>query len=516
MQEFLQQFSLYSPLYFFAVFVIMIAHMEEENSVDFLKRKYQLAPDRQSHKKHKKLLRIGGIFFAILAVSGIALSFRLPAPSGNDSDASLSFFSTFKNLVTSGEKDLTGEEDDRINFLLLGIGGAGHDGPELTDTIMFGSYKPSTAEVGLLSIPRDLIVSIPDYGYRKINSINAYAESDNPGHGIETTSNVIGEVLDQDIHYTIKVDFDGFEQLIDSIGGVDVYVENSFADYTYPTNDDLVKTVRFDEGWTHMNGDVALQYARSRHGTNGEGSDFARAERQQKLLVAVKEKVLSPSVLLNPGKLNKVIQTFQDNVQTNMTFWEMTKLAKFAPNISTENIHHTVLDASPSSPLYQSNINGAYVLLPKRDDWSQIREIATNIFSAETSDTNTTANLALQNQVRIEIQNGTSISGLASSVSQMLSTGGFDVRKIGNADSKGYQQTIIYDLSEGKKSEELNILKEFLEAEVAMSATGWIFADEVVPRELTISTPGEDYITSEEPIDFLVILGQTAENLVMR
>ena len=263
--------------------------MEDEKSVDFLKRKYQLVPDRRRQKKSKTLLRTVGIFLGFLALSGVALSFQIGNSNGDSGDANISFFSSFKSLVTSGDKELTGEEDDRINFLLLGIGGSGHAGPELTDTIMFGSYQPSTSEVGLLSIPRDLVVPIPEYGYRKINHVNAYGEVDDPGHGAEAAADVIGEVLDQEIHYTVKVDFDGFEELIDAIGGVDVYVDRGFVDYTYPTDDYLVQTVQFDEGWTHMNGDTALKYSRSRHGTNGEGSDFARAERQQKILVAVKE-----------------------------------------------------------------------------------------------------------------------------------------------------------------------------------------------------------------------------------
>ncbi|MBU1126393.1 LCP family protein [Patescibacteria group bacterium] len=489
--------------------------MDEEKSVDFLKRKYQLVPDRHRQKIGKTALRAVVIVFIFLAISGTALSFKIKVPNNNVADNNLSLFSSFKNLVTSGEKDLVGEEDDRINFLLLGIGGEGHDGPELTDTIMFGSFQPSTSEVGLLSIPRDLIVPIPDYGYRKINHVNAYAEMDSPGSGLEESADVIGEILDQKIHYTVKVDFNGFEELIDAIGGVDVYVDRSFADYTYPTDDHLIQTIEFTEGWTHMDGDTSLKFARSRHGTNGEGSDFSRAERQQKILLAVKDKILSPSVLLNPGKLNKIIQTFQDNVETNLTFWEMTKMARLAPDVSTENIHLTVLDASPDSPLYQTNINGAYVLLPKRDDWSQVREIATNIYSAQTTEESGLKKIA-GTPVKIEIQNGTSVSGLAFQTSQMLISAGFDVRQIGNADSKGYEQTIIYDLTEGQKSEELAILKDFLEADVSMSATGWIFADEVVPRELTISTPGEEHITTSEPIDFLVILGQTAENLVYR
>lgn len=492
--------------------------MSEEHSVDFLKKKYKLAPQRTDAKKPKKAARLLGGFLVIAAIVGVVFSYKVAQTQieGAPDTGGFSLFSTFRQLVTADDKPLTGENDDRINFLLMGVGGAGHDGPELSDTLMFASFRPSTHEIGMLSIPRDTVVPIDGYGYRKINHVNAYAELEEPGSGPEAAAETVGELLDQDIHYSVKVDFEGFKDLIDAVGGVDIYVDRSFTDASYPTWDDLYQTVSFEQGWHHMDGETALEYARSRHGNNGEGSDFARAERQQKVILAVKDKVLSPGTLLNPGKLNKLIETFQENVQTNLTFWEMVKLARFAPDVNTENIHHYVLDSSPDSPLYASTINGAYVLLPKKDDWSEVRDIAANIFEAESPAEVAEGEPISAQQARIEIQNGTGVTGLAFQTSQLLASSGFDVTKIGNADSRSYDQTIIYDLTEGKKSDELSALKEYLEADVSMSATGWIFADEVVPRELTVANPGEDYVTSQEPVDFLIILGQNATELVMR
>lgn len=493
--------------------------MPADHSVDFLKDKYKLAPKRTESKKMSRLARFiaGGV--VVVAIIGIAFSYKIAKTQidGSTDVGGFSLFSTFRQLVTSDDKPLTGEQDDRINFLLLGVGGAGHDGPELTDTIMFGSFQPSTSEIGMLSIPRDTIVPIPDYGYRKINHVNALAEIEEPGSGPAEAAAVIGDVLNQEIHYTVKVDFQGFVDFIDAIGGVDVYVDRSFADYSYPTYDDLYQTVSFEEGWQHMDGETALEYSRSRHGNNGEGSDFARAARQQKVILAVKDEVLSPSVLLNPGKLNKIIETFEDNVQTNLTFWEIMKLARYAPDINTENIHLAVLDGGPDSPLYSSNINGAYVLLPKEDDWSEVADIADHIFeqAAAESEEATEAVVAAE-PAKIEIQNGTDVSGLAFETSQLLLSSGFDVVKIGNAASREYDQTIIYDLTEGKKADELAVLKEFLEADVSMTAAGWVYADEVVPRELTVTNPGEETATGDETVDFIIILGQNASELVMR
>jgi len=492
--------------------------MTDEHSVDFLKQKYQLVPGQKENKRKKKLFKILGTVFVVTAMCGVLVSYNL-SKKFNDNIVGydgFSLFSSLRSLVGSSDKELTGENDDRINFLLLGIGGSGHDGPELTDTIMFASYRPSTSDIGLLSIPRDLAVPIPGYGYQKINSINAYGEMENPGSGPEWSSEVISDLLDQEIHYYVKVDFNGFIDLIDGIGGIDVYVDRSFTDETYPTQDDLVQTITFEQGWTHMNGDTALQFARSRHGNNGEGSDFARADRQQKILLAVKDNLLSASTFLNPSKLNNLVETFQDNVETNMSFWELMKMTRYIPNIDTEKIHTTVLDSSTNSPLYSSTINGSFVLLPKRDDWGPIKEIAEQILSSQTSTTlsqqSTSSATPAGSNVTLEIQNGTGVSGLAFQTSQMLAGTNFSVVSIGNADSQNYATTIIYDLTSGEKSQELQILKEFLEADVAMTTAGWVFSDTVVPRELTVDNPE----TLDQTVDFLIILGQNATNLVLQ
>jgi polyisoprenyl-teichoic acid--peptidoglycan teichoic acid transferase len=492
--------------------------MQDQPSVDFLKEKYPFAPKRVHPRKKKTRLKWAGALFGVVLISALALSYSLARETEYDSadSTSFSFLSSFRGLITSGERELTGEEDDRINILLLGNGGTGHDGPELTDTIIFASLRPSTNEVGLLSIPRDLIVPIPGYGYHKVNHANAYGEIDEAGTGPAFASEVISDLLDQEIHYYAKVDFDGFEELIDAVDGIDLYVDNAFSDYTYPTSDDLVQTIAFSEGWQHMDGETALQYSRSRHGTNGEGSDFARAERQQNVILAAKDELLSASVLLSPGKLNQLVDLFQAHVETDLSFWEMVKLGRLAPEI--DNVNQLVLDTSTESPLYSSTINGSYVILPKGDDWSDVQYLAENIFTTSslsaTVASETPGALELDTSVRLEIQNGTSMTGLAFDTSQLLSSSGFDVITVGNADTRSYTKTLIYDLTNGEKSQALAILKQFFEADVAMSTSGWVYADEVVPRELTIGTPGEEYITSSESIDFLIILGEDAQFVV--
>ena len=125
-----------------------------------------------------------------------------------------------RRLVGNGEKQLRGEERDRINILVLGEGGEGHDGPHLTDTVLFVTVKPSTTDVGILSLPRDLWIPLPEGGSWKINAINAYAEEKQSGSGGVAARDAIGPVLGQPIDYYVRVDFSAFKTLIDDVGGV--------------------------------------------------------------------------------------------------------------------------------------------------------------------------------------------------------------------------------------------------------------------------------------------------------
>ncbi len=486
-----------------------------KDSIDLLKEKYQL---EEARPKRRSIPFVGRVFLFVVIASALAagaLSYQVTI-SGEDG-GTMGIFSTLRNLVSSQDKLLVGEGSDRINILMLGIGGEGHDGPELTDTIIFASYRPSTDEVGMLSIPRDMTVEIPGYGWRKVNHANAFGEIGEKGTGPELAAEVIGDTLNQDIHYYVKVDFAGFADLIDDLGGVDIYVENTFTDYQYPTDDYLVETIHFDEGWMHMDGETALKYVRSRHGNNGEGSDFARARRQQQLLMAVKEKSMSAGTILNPSKISNILTTLSDHIETNLSAWEIIRLATLGRDIDPEKIQNHVLDNSADSPLYATSLNGAYVLLPKNDDWGPIERMAANVFSEgdETYQIEAPPEEA-PTFVKMEIQNGTNIEGYAFRTSQLLEGQGFEIVKIGNAAERGYEHTVIYDLTGGARPDELKLVQDFLEADVAMTAAGWIYTNEVVPQEITVSPENPDAEPTEENIDFLVILGEASANLVMR
>ena len=379
------------------------------------------------------------------------------------------FFTQIKNLILSSERELKGQAEDRINILLLGIGGEGHDGPYLTDTIILASIKPSTKQVALLSIPRDLLMLIPGYGYRKINNADAFGESKTPGSGPVFASEVISQTLDIPIHYYIRADFQAFKDIVDRLGGIRVYVDKSFTDYTFPAADYKVKTISFEPGWQTMDGETALNFARSRHGTNGESNDFARSHRQQKILLAVKNKV-SSSFFFTAGKIQDILSSLEKHVNTNMEWWEIAGFYKLTKNLDYENMINRVLEDGPGKPLVQSRYGDAEVLEPRHDNFDEIKQITRNIFSEETAKAPVAepANTARGRSLDpvIEIQNGTWLFGLAAKTKVELETKGVKITNIGNAQARDYSKTVIYDMSAGRFKKELNQIKDLLGAEI--------------------------------------------------
>ncbi len=488
--------------------------MKDPIDVDFLQNKLDIPkqrPQKQRGERRGLLATIAGLaVLGMLFFSYQVSKTQSPNASGNQ----FTLLSGLAHLVNPGSTTLEGAEDDRINVLLMGVGGEGHDGAQLTDTLILASFRPSTGEIGMISIPRDLAVNIPGYGYTKINSANAYGERDN-GRGEELAKEVVSTVLDQPVHYYVKIDFSSFEELIDAIGGVDVYVERSFTDSQYPTDDYKYQTVSFQEGWTTMDGETALQYSRSRHGNNGEGSDFARASRQQNVIMSAKEKLLSPSVLLNPAKLNRMANLFADNVETDISVWEMIKLAGHAPSAETDAINHIVLTSGPGGVLFDSTIGSAYVLKPKVSDWSEIQEIASNIFdygSTERTDAEggrEKKTLSAVQDISVLVQNGTLVGGLASDGAQILLGSGFTVTDIQNAQKQDYATTVLVDLTKGQQPEIQQALLDYFEAKSVSSFDDWILSLDVA--DIQDST---DFVEDDVNADFILILGQNAEAIL--
>lgn len=401
-------------------------------------------------------------------------------------------FGQMRHFIMSADRSLAGENTDRINIVLMGMGGEGHEGPNLTDTLMLVSIKPSTSQVALLSLPRDLLIPIPGQGWRKMNSANAFGETAAPGRGGEFARSTIENVLGLDIPYYVRVDFNGFAKFVDTIDGIDVMVDRSFVDTTYPTKNYGIQTVSFQQGAQRMNGKTALEFVRSRHGNNGEGSDFARAKRQQKVLSSLKEKLLTLSTFRNPTMIADLLATLRANVTTNLQIGEILRLAKIGQTIDRTKIASKVLDDAPSSPLMSSIYAGAYVLVPRGDDWTGLRNAAANVIPENIANTRTINTASTDPDasatMTIEIQNGTSKAGQAREIASKLTTAGFTVTKIGNAGAS-YKKTTLYVLRSSATTTATQKMKQ-------------LFPDAVIVKK-----PPATLARAGQSSDFLLILG---------
>jgi polyisoprenyl-teichoic acid--peptidoglycan teichoic acid transferase len=465
----------------------------------------------QPNKKKKRII------FYIITFIVITLIFSgkviMSSQSTVDWLTEKGFFNTLKHLVPSSDRELIGENEDRINILLLGMGGEGHDGAYLTDTIIIASLKPSVKQAALISIPRDLVVPIEGNGWRKINHINALAEVQEEKSGGSKTMEALSSVFQIPIHYYIRADFQGFINIINEIGGIEIYVENTLDDYSYPIfgeEDNPNYYARFEhlhieKGWQRMDGELALKYTRSRHAYGLEGSDFARAKRQQIVLEAIKNKLLSRQTLLNPVTISNLITEFNRHISTDLEAWEMIKLWNLFKNIKKEEVINQVLSDAPNG-LLKSSISeeGAYILTPTSGNFGEIRKLFQNILEnndkkynqEEENEKESSLEITLIEPANIIVKNGTWINGLASETASRLEKYDLTILDISNAQERDQQESIIFDLTYGNKNEALMALEEITGAEQNFAFPDWI----------------KDYQNQEETVDFILLLGTDANN----
>ncbi len=224
--------------------------------------------------------------------------------------------------------DMIKDEFGNINVMILGYGGEYHAGGYLADSIMVASFNPKLGAVTMLSVPRDL------YVYNKntniVGRINAmFSHTVGRKHEFDTGARVLMDKLEEimglKISYYAMVDFNGFKNVIDTLGGIEINVPNTIHDTTYPNNNGGYMTVHIDSGVNLMNGEIALQYARSRHST----SDFARSLRQQQIIQAIIN-TLKDKGLGNVNKLKQLYNDYTEMVTTNISLKEMLGMAKYA------------------------------------------------------------------------------------------------------------------------------------------------------------------------------------------
>ena len=343
----------------------------------------------------------------------------------------------------------------RVNVLVLGLDtavttdangniiptSADRTGPARSDTMIVLTMDPQTKTAGMISLPRDLWVNIPDFGYSRINT--AYfdgAGAKLPGGGPALAMKTVEQVLGVPIKYYAQIDFWAFAKFIDDIGKIHVYVpQKIIVDPVGPGSDKWM----FSKDWHWMNGARALAYVRNRHTANG---DTDRSQRQQDVILAIRDRVLSPDNLpLLVTGAPAVYKDLQAGIDTNLTFDEMFKLAMLAKDVPLANIKRGVIDKTMFT-FGNTTLDGqpADILKPIPD---KIRELRDTIFTtggavsplAKGADA---LALAKQEGASVIVLNGSPTSGLALKTGDYLKSLGINVINNGNANQTAVTRVI--------------------------------------------------------------------------
>jgi LCP family protein required for cell wall assembly len=444
-----------------------------EKNIVRLKRPKQRSPYRRIFFIILGLLFLGGVIFATRVIFDL-------------SKVSVKNISGGSPLLGNKVQDnqITGLNGGRINILLIGIGGSNHPGGLLADTIMVASVDPVNKSIAFLSIPRDLYVKYPKpaVGSGKINSVYSYGETNKkkiPGGGGALLKQEVADILDVPINYYIRVDFSGFEKIVDALGGVTINVDKAINDPYFPADDTIhYKPFSISKGVHQMNGVTALSYARSRETT----SDFDRSRRQQQVMVAMKDKALTLGVLANPIKLVNIIDLVGSHVETDLQTNEMEQLFTILTGVKSESITNGVIDNSTTGPLKDVNMGG-YYLVPKlgTNNFSQVQEIAHSLFVNP---------YLVKENASVSILNGSGLNGGAATLSEKLKAEKYNILAVDTA-PEVVTKSIIYDLSKGHMPVTTSLLEKEISATVETKVPANI--KEMAPNSDIIVVLGKQY-----------------------
>lgn len=354
---------------------------------------------------------------------------------------------------------LKGEGQGRVNILLAGNSAddPGHNGANLTDSIMIVSLDTRNNKAFLLSVPRDLWVDIPGEGHAKINEtyndgqLNHFKESGYPDGGMGLLAKVIQANLGVSTQYYALVDYNALMQAVDAVGGVNFTVKSADPRGLYDPNIDYSThgpLVKLTNGSHHLSGEQALDLARARgDSVRAYGfpmSDFDRTQHQRQLLVALKNKASSAGTLANPAKLSSLSDAIGNNVKTDFSSSEVKRLYDLSQQINSNNITSLGLnDAEGKNLLGSYTYRGQSALIPALgvDDYSDIQAYIRRQLSS---------NPVVQENAKIVLLNATQVSGLAARQKLQLVDDNLRITKVGDAQIK-QAATQIIDASGDKK-----------------------------------------------------------------
>ena len=321
----------------------------------------------------------------ILTIGAVAFFYKTGVILDKISSKDSSILDSLRGFVSN--EDIKKTDDGRTNVLLLGMRGVNVPGGGLlADTIMIASFKDDEDKIALMSIPRDLYVKVPGKDYRsKINAVYAYGEENGAGNGISEMKKAVSEVTGLTIDYGVVTNFVGFQQLVDAVGGIEIVLETNFYETSqFVKGNECGGEFILPKGKNVLNGEIALCYARAREHT----SDYDRAKRQQVILQALKDKLVSLGTLTDFSKVSKVLDALGHNVKTDMSSGEMKKFYSFYSGMNNPEIFQRVFENSPEGLLMvPQNVPAlaGFVLIPRAgwDNYSEMHAICNNIFEIE-------------------------------------------------------------------------------------------------------------------------------------
>lgn len=334
--------------------------------------------------KHTLILRWGLIVTVLLVIAGLILTL---ARTFKDKGI-FKYAHVAANFIFPSNEVLK-SYNSRTNILILGKGGLGHEAPDLTDTIILMSIS-ETKTIKTISLPRDIWITELR---AKLNSTYYWGEQKEKGMGLVLAKSTVEDITGLPVHYAVVIDFSGFEKIVDAVGGIDVDVQNTFIDEKYPIagkeNDECggdltyscrYEKIEFQKGLTHMDGTTALKFVRSRYSESDEGTDLARAARQELVVSALKNKILSKDVIFSPQKLLTLKRVMGEYLETDINMYEDAILARkifnARKNVSGYVLPYELLENPPKLPQYDN----LYVFIPRGGDWSQVKNWTSSIF----------------------------------------------------------------------------------------------------------------------------------------
>jgi LCP family protein required for cell wall assembly len=407
------------------------------------------------------LLAVGGFFFVRGLITCWALTplpGSVPSNCGtvtgpgdvftlNDQGTPIASEATLPPPVDIPASDLPPAWDgaSRITVLIIGLDyrdWLANEGPPRSDTMILLTIDPLTKTAGMLSIPRDMWVNIPGSGYSRINTAYASGEGNKlPGGGPELARKTVEQFIGVPIQYYAQVDFSTFASFIDEIGGIEIYNDEDLRLDPLGNGKDKIRITCC--GMRHLGGERALAYVRFRKDKEG---DIARAKRQQKVIIAIRNKVLSPENFpLMLGKAQTFYEQFSAGIRTNMPLDVAIRLGVLAKDIPVESIKQGGIDYTMVA-LDNTVLGGenASVMKPLPD---KIRELRDQIFTVggavnPLANQNDLAGLMQADGARVRILNGSFTAGLDTTTGNFLVNQGVPVTEIGPAD-QAYNGTVI-------------------------------------------------------------------------